>query len=542
MPEKMSKVRSFLSSVRPGVVLEVIIAAVPTLIALWLASHELGRRSPWFDELMSFRDLRWPLWEILLNTHGKHPPGAYVFFKLAWELAGSLVSMRFVSVLFFTATIPFTYLIGRRVHSPMAGVIAAFWTAIHVNFLGQAHEMRHYAILLFGGSAVFYSILVLYDKLEAGRKIKAGFIILMCLAVLLFVNTQLFSMLHLAGIAVIALMYALSAAARGRKDILKIFGTLALVLVVVAGISSYKVVSNAARRAMGKGKSVAASKDNSSFADRNDNAWRKDLGKAKKQENTLKKYQKNVSGFLFMTTFMRPWQWLYIAPLILIAMVGAGFSAHERIPWLFAWSFTPLVIMLFVPMFHFPAGKYLICGTHGTIILASTAPAMALEYIWKSLKQEGNWKKTMLPVAAVFLVGFFSLHQFITQRAAQDYYVYLTGHLEQWSEVFSYINRHSEKGDVAVFAPDDVHGVTELMHVNPDLITMRASEAPGRLNRANQVWLISSHASRGKARMDLMKALKSAKKGRRKAGLRLADRIGQRRMWGDIQVQRFRRR
>ena len=144
--------------------------------------------------------------------------------------------------------------------------------------------------------------------------------------------------------------------------------------------------------------------------------------------------------------------------------------------------------------------------------------------------------------AAVLLVAFFSLHQFITHRAAQDYYVYLTGQLEQWSEVLNYINRHSEKGDVAVFAPGDVHGITELMHVNPDLVTIRASEAPGSLGRANQVWVISSHASRGKARADLIRALKSAKTGRRKVGLGMADRIGQRRMWGDIQVQRFRRR
>ena len=120
-----------------------------------IAVFQLGRDSFWGDEAFTWAFTRaadpnrWPA-DIL------HPQLYYTLADIWVGLFGAgEFALRFPSVIFTVLTIPFVFLIGRVIHSPRAGFIAALLVATSPFTIHYAREARSYAMLLFVGSVTF---------------------------------------------------------------------------------------------------------------------------------------------------------------------------------------------------------------------------------------------------------------------------------------------------------------------------------------------------------------------------------------------------
>lgn len=105
----------------------------------------------------------------LMNGHSieLNPP---LFFILAWvseKLGGdSAQSLKLVSLVAGTATIPLTYVLGRRTIGVLAGVVAAALVAFAPFMIFYSTEARPYALLVL---LLVLSTLALLNALETGR-------------------------------------------------------------------------------------------------------------------------------------------------------------------------------------------------------------------------------------------------------------------------------------------------------------------------------------------------------------------------------------
>ena len=147
---------------RTTALLLVVITLVGGLLRVWA----LGAKSLWLDEAFSIWLARQPLGELWswLVRIDQHPPLYYTLLQLWLRLGDDAGTVRLLSALCSTATIPVLFAIGRRLGGPALGLTAALILALapfHVRF---AQEARMYALLtLNAGLALLMLVYLLTD-------------------------------------------------------------------------------------------------------------------------------------------------------------------------------------------------------------------------------------------------------------------------------------------------------------------------------------------------------------------------------------------
>jgi mannosyltransferase len=146
-------------------------AIVAAGAALRLAT--LGLQSFWYDESYTAAIALQPsLGEVFdsVSSLETTPPLYYAVLWLWQGVAGeSDVALRLISALAGIATIPVAYLLGARLHSPRAGLIAAALTATSPLLLSFSQENRPYALLCLAGAASMLLVLRAVERPSPGR-------------------------------------------------------------------------------------------------------------------------------------------------------------------------------------------------------------------------------------------------------------------------------------------------------------------------------------------------------------------------------------
>lgn len=145
-----------------------ILPLVITLLALVLRLYRLGAQSLWYDEGVSVYLARMSLPQLTAWTADDIQPPLYYYLLHFWlPLFGQSSSefvVRFPSLFFGVLTVPLMYKVGRLLFGPMAGLLAAFLTAISPLYLWYSQETRMYTMLTFLGLLSSYLLLKALER------------------------------------------------------------------------------------------------------------------------------------------------------------------------------------------------------------------------------------------------------------------------------------------------------------------------------------------------------------------------------------------
>jgi mannosyltransferase len=130
-----------------------ILPLVITLLALALRLYRLGAQSLWYDEGVSVYLARMSLPQLTAWTADDIQPPLYYYLLHFWlplfDPSSSEFVVRFPSLFFGVLTVPLMYRLGRHLFGTMAGLLAAFLTAISPLYLWYSQETRMYTMLTF---------------------------------------------------------------------------------------------------------------------------------------------------------------------------------------------------------------------------------------------------------------------------------------------------------------------------------------------------------------------------------------------------------
>jgi len=131
-----------------------------TALGGFLRFCQIGSKGLWIDEAFSIWMSERPIGEMLgwLVRIDQHPPLYYALLHLWMRLGDRAATVRSLSVLASTLTIPAIYLLGRRLANEKAGALSALLLAIspfHVRF---AQEARMYALLTLNASLALVAL------------------------------------------------------------------------------------------------------------------------------------------------------------------------------------------------------------------------------------------------------------------------------------------------------------------------------------------------------------------------------------------------
>jgi hypothetical protein len=144
-----------------------------TAFRLW----ELGEPSLWLDELFSVgigslpQDQLWSNWMV----RETNPPLHYSLLHTWMDLFGrDEFSTRALSVVCGALSIPVIYLIGHRLHSRRAGLVAALLVAVSGQHLQYSQQARGYALGFLAAALALYALLRLTDRWLDGSQSRRG--------------------------------------------------------------------------------------------------------------------------------------------------------------------------------------------------------------------------------------------------------------------------------------------------------------------------------------------------------------------------------
>jgi mannosyltransferase len=132
-----------------------------TVLGGFLRFYQIGSEGLWIDEAFSLWMAQHPLgemWRWVVRID-QHPPLYYALLRLWTHIWGeSEASLRSLSALFGTATIPLIYLLGRRLLDERTGLLSALILAISPFHIRLAQEARMYTLLAFSASLALYAL------------------------------------------------------------------------------------------------------------------------------------------------------------------------------------------------------------------------------------------------------------------------------------------------------------------------------------------------------------------------------------------------
>ncbi|MBC7235600.1 MAG: glycosyltransferase family 39 protein [Chloroflexi bacterium] len=145
-----------------------------TLLAFALFMWRIDARSIWWDESLSLYRAQQDVAYILSNridfagirTVDQHPPLYFLLLHAVIRLAGeSDLVLRFPSAVAATLLVSLLYAVGRRLHSPRVGSLAALLGALSPFYLWYAQEARMYTLVALLALLAFYC---LWRELDGG--------------------------------------------------------------------------------------------------------------------------------------------------------------------------------------------------------------------------------------------------------------------------------------------------------------------------------------------------------------------------------------
>ncbi len=149
-----------------------------TLIGGGLRVFTIGNKGLWLDEsfsvwLGSQSVVNMLQWIVKID---QHPPLYYLLLHYWIALKGDAPgSVRLLSALFGTATIPVIYLIGKRLSGILMGLVAATLLALSLFNIYFAQETRMYTLLTFNASVAIYALVRLLTDLRSVKPIGSQF-------------------------------------------------------------------------------------------------------------------------------------------------------------------------------------------------------------------------------------------------------------------------------------------------------------------------------------------------------------------------------
>ena len=147
-----------------------LLAAI-TLLGGFLRFYWIDSQGLWLDEAFSVWMGRQPVGEMFswLVCIDQHPPFYYLLLHFWMALGDDAFTVRALSALLGTLTIPVIYLLGRRLADGRVGLLAALILAVspfHVRF---AQEARMYALLTLNASLALYALVRLLTDPRAAE-------------------------------------------------------------------------------------------------------------------------------------------------------------------------------------------------------------------------------------------------------------------------------------------------------------------------------------------------------------------------------------
>ena len=142
-----------------------------TVTGAILRLFQIGSECLWLDEAFSVWMGWQPVGEMLdwLVRIDQHPPLYYLLLHFWMVLGDDAVTVRTLSALLGTSTIPVIYLLGRRLADDKVGLLAALILTVspfHVRF---AQETRMYTLLTLNASLALYALVCLLTDPRAGK-------------------------------------------------------------------------------------------------------------------------------------------------------------------------------------------------------------------------------------------------------------------------------------------------------------------------------------------------------------------------------------
>ncbi|MBL8116465.1 MAG: glycosyltransferase family 39 protein [Anaerolineae bacterium] len=144
------------------------------LLAAGLRLHNIGAQSFWNDEGSSYVQATRSFAGIASNAaRDIHPPGYYWLLALWRLLVGETeFALRALSTFASIISIAFTFALGSKRISPIAGLTAALFVALNTFSIYYAQEARMYALLALWGTAGIWALLSLVTISPSGSSLK----------------------------------------------------------------------------------------------------------------------------------------------------------------------------------------------------------------------------------------------------------------------------------------------------------------------------------------------------------------------------------
>jgi uncharacterized membrane protein len=144
------------------------VVGLAILVAAWLEIRSLNSRSLWIDEILSRKYASQSLGGLFsFFIHGELNMALYHLFLHFWLRFGdSEVAIRSLSILFSVMTLPFAYVLGKRLVSDWVGALATALLALNGAFYSFAREARSYSLTILLVTAASYFFI---RALDSGR-------------------------------------------------------------------------------------------------------------------------------------------------------------------------------------------------------------------------------------------------------------------------------------------------------------------------------------------------------------------------------------
>jgi len=142
-----------------------------TALGGFLRIYQIGSKGLWLDEAFSV----WMGWQPVKEMLGwliridQHPPLYYLMLHFWMRLGDDPATVRALSALCGTLTIPVLYLLGRRLADAKVGLLAALLLAISPFHVRLAQEARMYTLLALNASLALYALTRLLDIVSDPR-------------------------------------------------------------------------------------------------------------------------------------------------------------------------------------------------------------------------------------------------------------------------------------------------------------------------------------------------------------------------------------
>lgn len=412
--------------------LGITLLALIILFAFALRVYRLDAKSLWSDEGLSMYRAHKDLPFILSNkiiiqgvvTQDLQPPLYFILLHFLIEFAGdSEFAAKFLSVIFSVLTVPLLYTVGKKLFSPQVGLFAAFLGATSPLYLWYSQELRMYTMLVFLGLLSVYTLLKVMegnDSAKASETSKWAWRCGYVLTTVAMLYTHYSSFFMLLFEFIVFLIFAIT-----RRRVWSV------ILLLVAALSALPLVPLALHRMQ---------------------LGPEPLYRFVPLPVILRDLLNSFS--LGLSVSLRRVFWL---DMIFLAVFVVGIlMSEEGQPKLSFKKSLPLLGYLFVPILALYIASHIKPLYMGARHLIIISPAYYLILAAGLVSLKRLWQPVLAICLVIFLAGFaYSTHNyFFDERYIKD----------DLRSMFSYVERHSQPGDIVALSDAVICHVFDYYH------------------------------------------------------------------------------